>query len=55
MDEHATKLSDKELEEALIRLQAGQGPFDSPEMLRRLGDTLVDRLWLNDNAPGESG
>lgn len=55
MNEHARKLSDEEFEEAIVTLQDGHVPFESPEMLRRFADTIVSKLWETDTFSGESG
>ena len=48
-------LSDLEFEEAIVSLHDGRFPFEAPEMLRRLADTIVHKLWEVDETSGESG
>ena len=48
-------LSDREFQEAIVALEEGHVPFESPEMLQRLGETIVSKLWLVDDHSGESG
>jgi len=50
---HGRLLSDREFDEAVARLQAGEPGFTSPEMLRRLGDTIVEKLWEGHEQPAE--
>jgi hypothetical protein len=55
MYERSRKLSDVEFEDAIVALQEGHVPFDSAEMLQRLGETIVSKLWETDEFSGESG
>lgn len=55
MYEWVCKLSDLEFEEAIVTLQEGHVPFDSPEMLQRLAKTIIDKLWETGEFTGESG
>ncbi len=55
MNERTRKLTDLEFEEAIARLQAGLVPFDSPKMLRKFAETIVDKLWERYESPVESG
>lgn len=55
MNEQARKLTDLEFEEAIATLQAGRVPFDSPRMLQKFADTIVDKLWEKYESPVESG
>jgi hypothetical protein len=53
--ERTRKLSDQEFEEAITTLEEGRIPFASPEMLRRLADTIVSKLWEGQADPVETG
>lgn len=55
MVERTRKLSDQEFEEAITTLEEGRIPFASPEMLRRLADTIVSKLWEGQADPVETG
>ncbi len=55
MNERSRKLTDLEFEEAIAKLQAGSIPFDSPKMLQKFADTIVDKLWEKYESPVESG
>jgi hypothetical protein len=55
MNEPARKLSDLEFEEAIVTLQDGHVPFETPEMLRRFAETIICKLWETDEYSGESG
>lgn len=55
MNEWVMELSDLEFEEAIVTLQKGQLPFDSPEMLQRLAKTIISKLWETTEPSGESG
>lgn len=46
-------LSDEEFDQAIARLQAGQPCSSSPAALRRLGDTIVEKLWEAHEQPAE--
>ena len=46
-------LSEQEFDEAVARLQAGQPCFTSAGMLRRFGDTIVEKLWEGHEQPAE--
>jgi hypothetical protein len=49
------KLSDLEFEEAIVNFEHGHIPFETPEMLQRLAETIVSKLWELDENSGESG
>ena len=53
MTNRAIKLSDREFEEAITTLEDGRLPFASPEMLRRLAETIVSKLWEAHGEPVE--
>ncbi|HUY07464.1 MAG TPA: hypothetical protein VMU99_09420 [Acidimicrobiales bacterium] len=55
MEARIGKLTDREFEKAIATLQEGRVPFDSPKMLRRFADTIVDKLWEKYESPVESG
>ena len=55
MNEGLRKLTDLEFEEAITKLQAGRVPFDSPKMLQKFAETIVDKLWERYESPVESG
>lgn len=55
MEARVGRLTDLEFEEAIAALQEGRVPFDSPQMLRRFADTIVDKLWEKYESPVESG
>lgn len=46
-------LSEREFDEAIARLQAGLPCFSSAAMLRRFGETIVEKLWEAHEQPAE--
>ena len=55
MTDWVTNLSDMEFEEAIVTLQHGEMPFESPVMLQRLAKTIISKLWETSEVTGESG
>jgi hypothetical protein len=49
------RLTDLEFEEAIVTLEEGIMPFDSPEMLQRFAETIVHKLAEVDEFSGEDG